>query len=136
MTFTVTLSSRRLKSWYVYRDKDNYLYCNYLYKPQAATVDDSESEEPVDDGSQIALPQYFGSDFYHDPCFMPYGERSHHQAPTNTTSKLIDEGSNFETLTENIIMHYGQCLQGSNKNNKGDPNTIDGFFFQDFAQSI
>uniref|UniRef100_M4D7U0 Uncharacterized protein n=1 Tax=Brassica campestris TaxID=3711 RepID=M4D7U0_BRACM len=101
-------------------------------KPQAATTDDSDAEGPVDDGSQIALPQYFGSDFYHDPCFMPCDERNHHQAPTNTTSKLMDEGFNFETLTENIIMHYGLWgnLQGSNKNNKGHPNTIDGSFYR------
>ncbi|KAH0853415.1 LOW QUALITY PROTEIN: hypothetical protein HID58_093190 [Brassica napus] len=128
-------------SWYVHNDtaessgaktrqKVPLLISNEeLSKPQAATTDDSDAEGSVDDGSQIALPQYFGSDFYDDPCFMPCGV--HHQAPTNTTSKLIDEGFNFETLTENIIMHYGLWgnLQGSNTNNKGHPNTIDGSFY-------
>ncbi|KAH0852013.1 hypothetical protein HID58_094278 [Brassica napus] len=94
-------------SWYVHngaktRQKVPLLISNEeLSKPQAATTDDSDAE-------------------------------GHHQAPTNTTSKLIDEGFNFETLTENIIMHYGLWgnLQGSNTNNKGHPNTIDGSFYR------
>ncbi|CAF2025327.1 unnamed protein product, partial [Brassica napus] len=93
-------------SWYVHngaktrQKKVPLLISNEeLSKPQAATTDDSDAEGSVDDGSQIALPQYFGF--------------------------------NFETLTENIIMHYGLWgnLQGSNTNNKGHPNTIDGSFY-------
>ncbi|KAG2245333.1 hypothetical protein Bca52824_092818 [Brassica carinata] len=95
----------------------SFTSCGYYHYGYGSFAREATISKHSPDTMKPPLPQIFSC---------------HHQAPPNTTSKLIDEGFNFETLTENIIMHYGLWgnLQGSNTNNKGHPNTIDGSFYR------